>query len=366
VSLDAPTPHAHSGWPPADVADLAALAHDRNASSVTGILRAVREHLGLEVAILGELTDEAQVYRALEGDSASFGLELDGSTPLELSYCHHIMNGRLPDLMPDVRSHPVAGKMPITETADVGAYTSVPVRFSDGRLWGTLCAGDHAAAPWLGRGDVDFLHVLARLIADQLEREATEAQVRRLHVEAAGADALVAALAARDDYTEAHSRAVVELSRRVAQRLELGADETADVELVALLHDIGKIGVPDAVLRKPSQLDEGEWELMRRHPTTGSDMVAGIAGLERLAPAIRAEHEQWDGGGYPDGLVGDAIPLASRIVLVCDAYHAMISDRPYREALSPKIAIGELRAHAGGQFDPSIVAVLVAELDQRT
>jgi response regulator RpfG family c-di-GMP phosphodiesterase len=349
VSRDvASTPPASTGWPPAEVADLVSIASDRNASTVNGVLRAVREHLGLELAILGELTDEAHVYRALEGDAASFGLELEGSTPL--------------DLMPDVRAHPVAGTMEVTEAADVGAYVSVPVRFSDGRLWGTLCAGDHAAAPWLSEREVSFLHVLARLIADQLEREEIERQVRRLHVEAAGADALLAALAARDDYTEGHSRAVVDLARRVAQRLELEPDAVADVELVALLPDIGKIGVPDAVLRKPGQLDDDEWKVMRRHPATGAEMVAGISGLQRLAPAIRAEHEYWDGGGYPDGLAGDVIPQASRIVLVCDAYHAMISDRPYRQALGRDAAVRELQDHAGSQFDPDVVAALLAEL----
>jgi HD-GYP domain-containing protein (c-di-GMP phosphodiesterase class II) len=112
---------------------------------------------------------------------------------------------------------------------------------------------------------------------------------------------------------------VVESAAAVARRLRLDAGAIADVEQVALLHDIGKIAVPDAVLRKPGPLTDAEWETMRHHPVQGAEMVAAIPGLRHLAPMVRAEHERWDGNGYPDGLSGEQIPLPSRITLVCDA-----------------------------------------------
>jgi GAF domain-containing protein len=166
--------------PPVDVSDLAELAADRSQSTIAGLLRAARGQLGLEVALLAELTGEAQVYRAVDGDGASFGLLVDHAIALEESYCHHVVNGRLPNVMRDVRSHPIAGDMAITASTAVGAYVSVPIHLSDGRLWGTLCAGSHGEAPWLRERDVEFLHVLARLIGDELEREELEARVQRL------------------------------------------------------------------------------------------------------------------------------------------------------------------------------------------
>jgi GAF domain-containing protein len=164
----------------ADVSDLAELAADRSQTTIARLLQAARAQLGLEVALLAELTCDAQVYRAVEGDGASFGLDVDRSIPLEDSYCHHVVNGRLPNVMRDVRSHPIAGGMAITAGTGVGAYVSVPIHLSDGRLWGTLCAARHSDAPWLRERDVEFLHVLARLIGDELEREELEARVQRL------------------------------------------------------------------------------------------------------------------------------------------------------------------------------------------
>ena len=136
-----------------------------------------------------------------------------------------------------------------------------------------------------------------------------------------------------------------------------------DVEHVALLHDIGKVGIPDAILQKQGPLDEQEWELMRQHPVVGERIIAGTPGLSHLAPAMRAEHEHWDGGGYPDGLAGEEIPLASRITLACDALNAMTNDRPYRPAMTLQRARQELMAGAGTQFDPRTVQALFDEIE---
>jgi HD-GYP domain-containing protein (c-di-GMP phosphodiesterase class II) len=128
---------------------------------------------------------------------------------------------------------------------------------------------------------------------------------------------------------------------------------------VAMLHDIGKIAVPDTILGKPGSLTEEEWQVMRSHSESGEELIRNTPGLEHLAPAIRAEHERWDGGGYPDGLAGEGIPLVSRITFVCDAYHAMTSDRPYRSALPEDEARAELEAGAGTQFCPRCATALL-------
>jgi HD-GYP domain-containing protein (c-di-GMP phosphodiesterase class II) len=203
------------------------------------------------------------------------------------------------------------------------------------------------------------------LLADSspLEREAGQARRRGSAVAGAEVAVLLAALEARDGYTADHSHAVVELAVAVAGELSTADVQLEDVERTALLHDIGKIGISDAVLRKPAPLDEAEWLEMRRHPAVGARIVGSTAGLAYLARLIRAEHERWDGCGYPDGLWGEAIPLASRIVFACDAYHAMTSNRPYRRALPGGVAAAELRRGAGTQFCPRTVGALLAVLE---
>jgi HD-GYP domain-containing protein (c-di-GMP phosphodiesterase class II) len=169
---------------------------------------------------------------------------------------------------------------------------------------------------------------------------------------------LAAALEARDGYTGGHSDEVQQLATAVATRLGLDAEAVSEVQTVAALHDVGKIGIPDRVLHKPGPLDDDEWDLMREHPLIGERILRPLPGLAGVAEAVRHEHERWDGRGYPDGLAGEEIPLASRIVLACDAWHALVSDRPYRSALSPSTARAELIRCAGTQFDPRVIEAL--------
>jgi cyclic di-GMP phosphodiesterase len=150
----------------------------------------------------------------------------------------------------------------------------------------------------------------------------------------------------------AQSRFREELNERVVDLLFKSAP----------LHDIGKVGVPDEILHKPGKLDEREWEIMRQHPVIGERILRAIPGFGAIARMVRHEHERWDGGGYPDGLAGTAIPVGSRIILACDAYHAMTSDRPYRKAMPHSDAMSELTANAGSQFDPDVVQALVGYL----
>jgi response regulator RpfG family c-di-GMP phosphodiesterase len=180
-----------------------------------------------------------------------------------------------------------------------------------------------------------------------------------MHSELTGARVLRAALDARDHHTGTYSEAPAALAVTLARRLDLGCEEISAVEQVALMHDVGKICVPDHILQKQGPLDHAEWQTLRRHPPIGAQIVASIPSLAHLAPAIRAEHECWDGTGYPDELAGDQIPVASRIVLACNALRAMTSDRPHRKAMPIAAALRGLRFNAGTQFDPTVVAVLL-------
>jgi response regulator RpfG family c-di-GMP phosphodiesterase len=342
--------------------DLGALAQS---PTIARALDAVREFLDMEVAYTSEIVDDRQALRELSGDRESFHLVDGGALPLEETYCHRVMTGRLPNLLHDVQNDPRTADMLVTRIANVGAFATVPLTFSDGTVHGTLCAASHDAKPSLGYRELQFLHVFARLIADQIERDRLLASKRDLELQAAAAQTLIAAVEARDAYTGEHSQAVVEHAAAVARRLVLSADEIADVKHVALLHDIGKISIPDAILRKPGKLTAEEWEVMREHPVLSERLIRNVPGLEHLAPAIRGEHERWDGSGYPDGLVGEEIPVASRITLVCDAYHAMTSDRPYRRALAQDVAHAEVLAGAGTQFCPRAAAALIEVLDEK-
>jgi HD-GYP domain-containing protein (c-di-GMP phosphodiesterase class II) len=353
---------ATSDLPRIDFAELGELAQN---PTVERTLDAVRELLGMEVSYTARMREADQVLEVVSGDTASFGGVGPGaSLPHEFTYCSRMLDGRLPNIVPDARADDRTASMPITQAANVGAIATVPVRFSDGRLWGTLCAVSHEAHGELGYREVQFLHVFARLVADQLEREAIESQTRRFELQAATAQTLIAAVEARDSYTGEHSKGVVEHARAVARRLGLADADLADVEHVALLHDIGKISIPDSILQKPGRLTEEEWEVMRAHPVASERLIREVPGLDHLAPAVRAEHERWDGGGYPDGLAGEAIPLASRITLVCDAYHAMTSDRPYRRALPSEVARAEIENGIGTQFCPRAAGALLEVLDE--
>jgi diguanylate cyclase (GGDEF)-like protein/putative nucleotidyltransferase with HDIG domain len=171
-------------------------------------------------------------------------------------------------------------------------------------------------------------------------------------------DALATLVETRDKGTDDHSQKMARLAEQIALVMGCTPQQARDVFLAARLHDIGKVAVADAILRKPGKLTEEEWDLMRKHPTVGADVVSKVWRLANLAPIIRAHHEHYDGGGYPGGLKGRDIPLEARIVGVADAFDAMTSDRPYRGSLKLDEAREELRRYAGSQFDPEVVAVL--------
>lgn len=168
---------------------------------------------------------------------------------------------------------------------------------------------------------------------------------------------------ADDEYTGSHSRDVVELVLAVANRLELDPRALRLAEFTALLHDVGKLRIPAAVINKPGPLDDEERALMNTHTVIGQEMLERAGGLlGEVGPLVRSCHEHWDGNGYPDRLAGEAIPLVARIVCTCDAWNAMTTDRSYRRGLSQEAAAAELRRCSGTQFDPQVVDALVAVL----
>jgi two-component system cell cycle response regulator len=159
--------------------------------------------------------------------------------------------------------------------------------------------------------------------------------------------------------TADHSHRLAAHARRLAERMRLDPLDTTEVELVAMLHDVGKLSVDPDILDWPGPLDDHQREAVRRHTIEGEEMLAGVAGLQHLAPAVRATHEAWDGSGYPDGLRGAEIPLSARIVTVVDAYDAMMSERAYRRPLPRSEVLVRLRGSAGAQFDPRVVDALL-------
>jgi diguanylate cyclase (GGDEF)-like protein len=171
--------------------------------------------------------------------------------------------------------------------------------------------------------------------------------------------ALAAAIEARDNYRQGHSEQVVRLSTGVAMLMGLTADAVERIGHGALLHDVGKLAIPHKILHKDGMLDDAEWDVMAEHPVIGERILRRLPQLAPLAPIVRHEHEHWDGSGYPDGLRGGQIPIGSRIILACDAYGAMITERPYRPALTQAEAVEELRARSGTQFDPQVVEALL-------
>jgi HD-GYP domain-containing protein (c-di-GMP phosphodiesterase class II) len=233
---------------------------------------------------------------------------------------------------------------------------AVPIGWDD-RVRGTLTARLTDPSRRFDKEGLARLSCLADTAGAALQH--TEWRAELLSALPSALTNLVEAVDERDPYTAGHSAAVLELTAELGRCMDLKQLDLLELEAAALLHDVGKIGVPGRLLRKPAALDEREQALVRRHAVFGAGLLAAVTGLEAVANIVRFHHERWDGCGYPDGLAGEQIPMASRIVAVCDAYHAMTSDRPYSRALPVELARLELAACAGSQFDPTVVECFI-------
>jgi putative nucleotidyltransferase with HDIG domain len=231
-------------------------------------------------------------------------------------------------------------------------------------------AATHTIAFAAGSYDADQRRLLAFLdvLSGEIERAALGSDADE-PVAGTGSEAtaaLLAMLGERDYGTCCHSKATAEWARRLATAMECDAETTEFIALCALMHDIGKISTPEAVLLKPGSLSADEWDLMRDHAAAGARILNQIPSLQCCAIIVRAHHERFDGSGYPDGLHGERIPFEARVVAVADAFHAMISERPYRQPISPRQALQILQDGRGTQWDPDVVDAMLNMFSRRT
>jgi len=237
----------------------------------------------------------------------------------------------------------------------------LPVK-SKGKIIGVLQAINRLNGRFFGQEDVELFAALANQVAIALENARLYEEVRSTFLSTI--ETLAEAIERRDPYTGGHVRRVQEYAVAVGEVMGLSPEELEHLRLGAILHDVGKIGIDDAVLRKEAGLSEDEYVLMKAHTTIGADLISHVKQLKPVVPAIRHHQERVDGRGYPDGLKGQEIPLAARIIAVVDTFDAMTTDRPYRKRLPDEVALAELQRYAGAQFDPEVVqAFLKAHAD---
>jgi diguanylate cyclase (GGDEF)-like protein len=239
--------------------------------------------------------------------------------------------------------------------SDPGSELSLPIHV-DGRIWGVLNL-EQLATHAFGDDDLLLADAVAAQVGAALHRAALTQELETSFATTLGV--LADVLETKDAYTADHADVVADLALQTGRDLGLTDAELRPLRYTALLHDIGKIGVRSDLLSKPGRLTAAEFEEIKEHSAIGAALLRRIPLLTDVAPLVRAVHERFDGAGYPDGLRGDAIPLPARIVAVCDALHAMTSDRPYRRARPLDTALAELRRCAGTQFDPAVVAAVI-------
>lgn len=300
--------------------------------------------------------EEREVLTVVAHSDAHQTTRLGFEVPIDASRAGHVYRSGKSVLVPDVLADATAyGKAEATWRS----LMIVPL-ISGGRTFGTL----HVAyvQPYVyGDRDLRMVELIAAQIANAIYRAVEEEREQELHL--AAIEALSAAVDARDPFTHTHSRRVAHLAARIARHMGLSEQEVERIELAGLLHDVGKIGVPDRILAKPGRLDAEERLIMMSHSEMGARIIGGHPALAKLVPIVRYHHEWHDGRGYPDGLRGEMIPLSAAIMSVADALETMTSNRVYRKALSIAEARQELVRGQGGQFQPAVVEAMLDLID---
>ncbi len=213
------------------------------------------------------------------------------------------------------------------------------------------------------KDDLELFAALGNQIAIAMENASLYSELDELFK--SSIRAISEAVDAKDPYTRGHSARVVEYALLIGEALGMSKENLNDLEISAILHDVGKIGVPDSILGKPGKLTVQEYEYMKKHPEFGAGIIQPIDKLKKLSPNVLYHHERIDGNGYPSGLKGKRIPLPARIICIADSYDAMTTDRPYRKKKSIRAAFEELHRCSGTQFDPKLVRIFVAELEKQ-
>lgn len=313
----------------------------------------------LGVFLYQESTQEFEVLLALENGEPikkTKGLRL----PLEEGgLTGWVMQNRTPFLVGDVLSDPLPVQ-PKHVTKPSRSWLGVPLLVRD-RLIGAISVQTFRPLSF-NRSNQRFLESLASQIAITIDNARLYEELEESYVDTVFA--LARAMDTRDTYTNDHSQRLASWAIAIAQKLDCTPQEIQVIEWAALLHDIGKIGVPDEILLKPDKLTQEEWLIMQKHPEVGAEIVTPIKKLADVVPLIRTHQEKYDGTGYPEGLRGEEIPLGSRILAVVDAYSAMTDDRVYRSGISHEEAVEELRNCAGGHFDPRVVDIFLEVLEE--
>lgn len=282
----------------------------------------------------------------------------------------------VPDLiLLDIKMPGMDGFETLTELRKLEKAKEVPVIF--------LTADDKSETEAIGLslGAVDFikkpfvpevlklrvrhmidLDQLQRNLAQEVEKKTKENQILFLHI----VSSLAAAIDAKDKYTNGHSSRVAEYSREMARRFGYSEEKMREIYMMGLLHDVGKIGVPDAVINKPGKLTDEEFALIKKHPSLGARILGNIEENPRLVNGARWHHERYDGKGYPDGLKATDIPEEARIIAVADSYDAMTSCRSYRKVMPQEVVRGEIEKGIGTQFDPTFAKIMLTMMDEDT
>ncbi len=310
---------------------------------------------GADGAIIADLDEETNTVRYLltagGGDTAEVQ-KLRFPAPTTLSG-EAVREGHTV-VVDDYRRHPLAH--PAWIEVGVRSVVVVPIWAEGKAIAAISCFSLNRPLRFRG-SQIAVMEVIAQqagaLVAQDTLYQELEQSYR------ATVEALTNALEVKDAYTSEHVREIAEMSLDVGRTFRLGSRRLRQLEYAAILHDIGKIGIPSAILTKPGPLDADERAVVEKHTIIGHNLLKDIPFLAKVAEIVRAGHERWDGGGYPDRLSGEQIPLEARIIFVCDAWHAMRSDRPYRKALDVETAQERLRGAAGTQFDPKVVDVFL-------
>jgi HD-GYP domain-containing protein (c-di-GMP phosphodiesterase class II) len=344
-------------------------------------LEATCQLLGCETASL-LLVDRKTAELYWETALGETGKELQRSVRLPIndrSIAGYVAMTGEPQLVNDVESDPRHFKRPPAGAKREGDSRSFRARSMiciplsvRGKTIGVLQALNklpslHAqpsrrAWPEFAGDDLRMLTTLGHQVAVAVENSKLYTELKQSFYDTV--EALAEAIEKKDRYTGGHTKRVVHYSMCIARHMSLTPEELERVRLGAILHDVGKIGIEDKILKKEAPLDPAEWKVMRGHPELGFEIMTRVEGLRDVIGGMRYHHERWDGKGYPLGLQGEEIPLLARIIAVADTYDAMVSTRPYRKGLAPQVAFDEIVRYRGTQFDPRVVDAFVQAYEQ--